>query len=186
MAGPGRRAPRGLRDPGAAHPGGLRGAPLRRRGSPRRLAPARHLAARPCRRRRPRHHRRPEPRGGGHMTTVRRVLGVLGLALAVVMGSSLPASATFSDTTVLSMTSVGAASVVAPGAVTGTLTCGPRNTTMGVTWNPSGSRGVSGYRITVLFSDGYEQSEDVAGASTSSWSTSITTYNVTAYAVRFS
>jgi len=114
------------------------------------------------------------------------VLAVLGLAVAAVGGSSIPASATFSDTAKLATTSVGTTSVVAPGAVTGKLTCGSTNSTMGVTWNPSGTRGVSGYRITVLFSDGYEQTEDVAGASTSSWSKSITTYNVTAYAVQYS
>jgi hypothetical protein len=120
------------------------------------------------------------------MTSIRRVLAVLGLALAVVVGSSIPASATFADTVKLATTSVGTTSVVAPGAVTGKLTCGGTNSTMGVTWNPSGTRGVSGYRVTVLFSDGYEQTEDVAGAATSSWSKSITTYNVTAYSVRYS
>ena len=120
------------------------------------------------------------------MTSIRRVLTVLGLALTVVVGSSIPASATFSDTVKLATTSVGTTSVVAPGAVTGRLTCGGTNSTMGVTWNPSGTRGVSGYRVTVLFSDGYEQTEDVAGATTSSWNKSITTYNVTAYSVRYS
>ena len=120
------------------------------------------------------------------MTTIHRVFAVLGLALAVVVGSSIPASANFADTVTLATTSVGTASVVAPGAVTGKLTCGGINSTMGVTWNPSGTRGVSGYRVTVLFSDGYVQTEDVAGAATSSWSKSITTYNVTAYSVRYS
>jgi hypothetical protein len=120
------------------------------------------------------------------MTSIRRVLAVLGLALAVVVGSSIPASANFADTVKLATTSVGTTSVVAPGAVTGKLTCGGTNSTMGVTWNPSGTRGVSGYRVTVLFSDGYEQTEDVAGATASSWSKSITTYNVTAYSVRYS
>jgi len=120
------------------------------------------------------------------MTTVRRVLAVLGLALAVVVGSSIPASATFSDKAVLTTTSVSTLTVAAPGAVTGKLTCGPSSSTMGVTWTPSGTRGVSGYRVTVLFSDGYEQTEDVAGASTASWSKPITTYNVTAFSVRYS
>jgi hypothetical protein len=120
------------------------------------------------------------------MTAIRRVLAVLGLALAVVVGGSIPASATYSDTAKLPTTSVATLTVVAPGAVTGKLTCGGTNSTMGVTWNPSGSRGVTGYRITVLFSDGYQQTEDVAGASTSSWTKSITTYNVTAYGVRYS
>jgi hypothetical protein len=81
---------------------------------------------------------------------------------------------------------VGTLTVVAPGAVTGKLTCGASTSTMGVTWNPSGSKGVSGYRVTVFFSDGFQQTEDVTGASTSTWSKAITTYNVTAYSVRYS
>ena len=119
-------------------------------------------------------------------STVRRMLAVLGLALTVVVGSSIPAAAAFSDTVSLATTSASTLTVVAPGNVTGTLTCGPSTSTMGVTWNPSGSRGVTGYRVTVLYSDGYEQSEVVNGAAASSWSKSTTTYNVTAYAVRYS
>ena len=120
------------------------------------------------------------------MTTVRRVLAVLGLALTVVVGSSIPAAATFSDTAVLAISSGPTLTVAAPGDVTGTLTCGPSSSTLGVTWIPSGSRGVSGYRVTVLYSDGFEQGEVVNGAATSGWSKSTTTYNVTAYAVRYS
>jgi hypothetical protein len=120
------------------------------------------------------------------MTAVRRVLSVLGLALAVVVGSTLPASATFADTAVVATTSVATVTVDAPGAVTGKLTCGGTNSTMGVTWTASGTRGVTGYRVTVLFSDGYQRTEDVTGAATSSWSKSTTTYNVTAFSVRYS
>jgi hypothetical protein len=104
----------------------------------------------------------------------------------VVVGSSIPASATFSDKASLPTMTLGSATVTAPGNVTGRLTCGGSNSTMNVTWNPSGSARVTGYTITVRFSDGYEQTEFVAGASASSWTKSITTYNVTAYAVRFS
>jgi hypothetical protein len=38
----------------------------------------------------------------------------------------------------------------------------------------------------VHFSDGVKQSSFVAGASSAAWSSSIATYNVTAYAVRYS
>jgi len=119
------------------------------------------------------------------MTAVRRVLAVLGLALAVVVGSSIPASATFTDRAALTMT-LGTATVAAPGNVVGKLTCGASSSTMNVTWTPSGSARVTGYTVTVHFSDGYEQTETVAGASASTWSKSITTYNVTAYAIRYS
>ena len=120
------------------------------------------------------------------MTTVRRVLAVLGLALAVVVGSSLPASAGYSDTAAIPTMTLGTATVVAPGNVVGKLTCGGTNSTMNVTWNPSGSPQVSGYRVTVLFSDGFEQTEVVSGAAASTWSKSITTFNVTAYSIRYS
>jgi hypothetical protein len=120
------------------------------------------------------------------MTAMRRMLAVLGLAVAVVVGSSIPASATFSDTARLATNSVGTLTVDAPGGVTGKLTCGGTNSTMSVTWNPSGTRGVSGYRVIVLFSDGFEQIEDVTGAATGSWSKPITTFNVTKYAIQYS
>ncbi len=120
------------------------------------------------------------------MTPARRALVVLGLGIAVVVGTSLPASATFTDRAALATPTVGTATVAAPGGVTGTLACKPRTAAMGVTWTPSGSPAVSGYRVTVHFSDGYEQSAVVPGAAASSWSDSIPTYNVTAYGVRYS
>jgi hypothetical protein len=120
------------------------------------------------------------------MTGIKRALATLGLALSIVLGTVLPASATFSDTESLPTMSISTATVTAPGTVTGSLTCGGSNSTMGVTWVPSASPGVSGYRVTTRFSDGFVQSEVVNGAATSSWSKSITTYNVTAYSVRYS
>jgi hypothetical protein len=120
------------------------------------------------------------------MTAVRRLVAVLGLALTVVVGSSLPAAATFSDTATVATTSVATATVAAPGNVTGSLTCGSSNATMKVTWNPSGSPKVSGYRVIVHFSDGYEQSQVVSGATATSWTDTITTFNATKYAIRYS
>jgi hypothetical protein len=120
------------------------------------------------------------------MTAVRRVFAVLGLALAVVVGSSIPASATFTDRASVPTMTLGTATVAAPGNVVGKLTCGDSNSTMNVTWTPSGSARVTGYTVTVHFSDGYQQTETVTGASASSWSKSITTYNVTAFAIRYS
>jgi len=119
------------------------------------------------------------------MTAIKRALTTLGLALTIVLGTVIPASATFSDTAALPAMSISTATVTAPGNVVGTLACGATST-MGVTWTPSGSPKVSGYRITVLFSDGFVQNEEVTGASTSSWSKPITTYNVTAFSIRYS
>jgi hypothetical protein len=120
------------------------------------------------------------------MTAVRRALQALGLALAIVLGSSIPASAGLADTAAVPAMTLGTATVVAPGNVVGKLTCGPTTSTMNVTWTPSGSAKVTGYTVTVHFSDGVQQSSFVAGASSAAWSSSIATYNVTAYAVRYS
>jgi hypothetical protein len=120
------------------------------------------------------------------MTAVKRALTTLGLALTIVLGTVIPASAAFSDTAALPAMSISTATVTAPGNVVGKLTCGGSSSTMNVTWNPSGSTGVSGYRITVLFSDGFVQNEEVTGASAGSWSKPITTYNVTAFSIRYS
>ena len=120
------------------------------------------------------------------MTGFKRFLTVLGLALTIVVGGSIPASATFSDLAALPTMNLGTATVAAPGNITGSLTCSAKSdSTMKVTWTSSASPRVSGYKVTVHFSDGYEQSETVAATATS-WSKPITTYNVTAYAVRYS
>ena len=113
------------------------------------------------------------------MTAVRRALQVLGLALAVIVGRSIPAAAGLADTASVTPMTVGTATVAAPGNVVGKLTCSQTTSTMNVTWTPSGSDKVTGYTVTVHFSD-------VAGASSAAWSSSIATFNVTAFAVRYS
>jgi hypothetical protein len=117
------------------------------------------------------------------MTATRRLLAVLGVALAVVVGSSIPASATYSDKVAISLTA-STLTVAAPGTVVGRLTCTPDTSTMSVTWTASPSPRVTGYRVTVLFSDGSKQHTDV-GASATSWSAPITTYDVTAFSIRY-
>ena len=120
------------------------------------------------------------------MSAIKRFLTVLGLAVSVVVGSSIPAGAAFSDTAAVPTVSLSTATVAAPGNVVGTLTCGGRNdSTMKVTWTHSDTDRKSGYRVTVYFSDGFTSTRDVA-ATTTSWSAPITTYNVTAYSIRYS
>ena len=119
------------------------------------------------------------------ITIIKRLLTTLALALTIVVGSGIPASATYSDTAPLHEITVGTRTVLAPFNVTGKLTCGPSTSTMNVTWGQSTTPRISGYRVTVHFSDGYEQSETIAATATS-WTKPITTYNVTAFAVRYS
>jgi hypothetical protein len=120
------------------------------------------------------------------MNSLTRFATVLGLAVGVVVGSSIPAGATFSDTAAVPSTTYGTATVAAPGNVVGALACGGKSdSTMSVTWTQSNAARISGYRIKVHFSDGFVSTRDVAATATS-WSSTITTFNVTQYSIRYS
>jgi hypothetical protein len=119
------------------------------------------------------------------MTGIKRLLTTIGLALAIVVGAGIPASASFSDTTALPTITLSTATVAAPTDVVGSLKCAKTTSTMNVTWTSSTSSRVSAYRVTVHFSDGYTQSEDTAATATS-WTKDISTYNVTKYSIRYS
>ena len=118
------------------------------------------------------------------MNRIRRGLILLGLTVAVIAGASVPAFATFKDSVAVT-TTIASTSVAAPANVVGKLTCGHPNATMGATWTASGSRGVSGYMVSVYFSDGYVQTLQLAPTATS-WSYPISDYNVTAYSIQYS
>ena len=119
------------------------------------------------------------------MTAIRRTAFTLALTLAAILssaGSTAPAQASFSDSA--SRTTAITAAVVAPPVnVTGSLVCAPTST-MGVTWGQSPTARVSGYTVTVYFSDGYVQTVDL-GPNATSWSTTIAKYYVTAYYVEY-
>jgi hypothetical protein len=83
------------------------------------------------------------------MTTAQRLLTTLGLALAVVIGTSIPASASFGDTAALPSMAVGTAMIAAPTQVEAKLLCTTTPRTLKVEWWRSASRGVTGYLITV-------------------------------------
>jgi hypothetical protein len=120
------------------------------------------------------------------MTRIRRGLLLLALTAAVVLaGSTGTAFASFSDSSSISLGTVSTATVAAPGSVTGKVICTSPNATMQVTWQKSTSTRVSGYLITVYYSDGYVQTASAA-ASATSWSVSTSLFNVTAYSVRYS
>jgi hypothetical protein len=121
------------------------------------------------------------------MTAIRRAALTLALTLAAVLGSagsSSPALASYSDSAA-SSTSITTATVTAPGNVVGTLTCGKTSATMGATWNVSTTARVSGYTVTVYFSDGFVQKVEL-GPSAASWSAPIDPYYVTAFSVQYS
>ena len=122
------------------------------------------------------------------MTRIRRSLLLLALTFAVVLagaGSTAPAQATFGDSAGVSLGTISTATVAAPTNVVGGLSCGRTSATMSVTWQPSTSARVSGYLVTVYFSDGYVQTVQKAATDTS-WSASIDPYWVTVNSVRYS
>ena len=117
------------------------------------------------------------------MNRIRRGLILLGLTVAVIVGASIPASAGFGDTVVV-RTTIATATVAAPGNLVGKLTCG-RPATMSATWSQSGTARVSGYLVSVYFSDGFVQTVQL-GPTATSWSTTIDPYYVTAYSIQYS
>ena len=116
------------------------------------------------------------------MNGIRRGLILLGVTVAVIVGASIPASAGFGDSVVV-RTTIATATVAAPGNVVGKLTCG-RPATMSATWSLSGTTRVSGYLVSVYFSDGFVQTVQL-GPTATSWSATIDPYYVTAYTINY-
>jgi hypothetical protein len=117
------------------------------------------------------------------MNGIRRGLILVGLTVAVIVGASIPALATYKDSVAVT-TTINATSVAAPGNIVGKLTCG-RPATMSATWSLSSTPRVSGYVVTVYFSDGFVQTVPL-GPTATSWSATIDPYYVTAYSIQYS
>jgi hypothetical protein len=117
------------------------------------------------------------------MNGIRRALVLLGILAGLMVTTSLPASASFSVSTAVS-TSISTMVVAAPTNVVGGLACAPTST-MSLTWTASTSPRISGYLVSVYFSDGFVQTVQLASAATS-WSKTIAEYNVTAYSIQYS
>ena len=120
------------------------------------------------------------------MTAIRRGVLTLALTAAAVLattGATAPAQASFSDSASAS-TTIATAIVAAPAGVTGSLACGRSTATMGTTWSLSTAARVSGYTVTVYFSDGFVQKAEL-GPTATSWSAPIDVYFVTAFSVQY-
>jgi hypothetical protein len=118
------------------------------------------------------------------MTTTRRILVLIAVVAGVLFASGAAAQASFTDS-VARTTTITTATVAAPVAGPGSLTCRTASATMALTWTKSTSARVTGYLVTVEFNDGFVQTVQKAATDTS-WSQVINIYNVTAYAVRYS
>jgi hypothetical protein len=111
------------------------------------------------------------------MTSIRRIAVLLSTATAVFVGGMLPADAQFSNSASAPTMAITSVDVLAP---TGLSTGGTKCTTSWngwtwvttlnarVSWNASPSRGVSGYVITAVFSDGTRYPVAQVGATTTS------------------
>lgn len=120
------------------------------------------------------------------MNTSRRILGVFALVTGVLFASGAAAQAAYSDSAPVTATpmSVSTGTVAAPASGPGSLTCQSSSATMALTWTQSTSARVTGYLVTVYFSDGYSETVQKTAADTS-WSQVITLNDVTAYSVRY-
>jgi hypothetical protein len=117
------------------------------------------------------------------MNGIRRGLILLSLTLAIVFSASVPASATYSEAVAVK-TTISTTVVAAPANVVGKLVCGTPST-MSATWTKSTTARVSGYLVSVYFSDGFVQTVQL-GATATSWSATIDPYYVTAYSIQYS
>ena len=115
------------------------------------------------------------------MTAIRRILTLIVLTAAVI-GASVPASATFAEAVAVK-TTISTTTVASPGNLVGKLTCG-RPATMSATWSLSSTTRVSGYLVSVYFSDGFVQTVQL-GPTATSWSSTIDPYYVTAYSIQY-
>src|ERR1700712_4639381 len=100
------------------------------------------------------------------MNGIRRGLILLGLTAAVVVGVSVPANANYADSVAI-QTTITTATVAAPGSFVGKLTCGHPTATMSASWALSSTPSVSGYLISVYFSDGFVQTVQLGPTATS-------------------
>ena len=119
------------------------------------------------------------------MIARRLVLVPLATLLGAGMLGIAPAQASFGDGAAVPTMQVTTTTVAAPGAFAGKLTCASTTATMSATWTASTTPNVSGYLVTVYFSDGYTQTVQL-GPTATGWSASIGIYNVTAYSVQYS
>ena len=117
------------------------------------------------------------------MIAIRRIPAVLALTLGVMIGASIPATASYSDSASVNPT-ITTATVLTPTNIVGNLTCG-RPATMSMTWTKSTSTRISGYEVAVYFSDGFVQRVQL-GSTATSWSATIDPYYVTAFSIQYS
>jgi predicted ribosomally synthesized peptide with SipW-like signal peptide len=106
------------------------------------------------------------------------------LAVFLIVGTSVPSWASFSDSATVS-TTVATATVVPPANVTARTRCTGNTASVTLNWGASTSARVSGYQIRVYLGNAY-QNQGTVGATTTTWQGSADTYYVANYVMTFS
>jgi hypothetical protein len=117
-------------------------------------------------------------------TPVRRVAVLALLVAALVLGSSLPSWASFSDAAAVN-TTVETATVVPPTNLTSRTKCVGSDATVTLNWSASTSTRVSGYRIRVHFGGGAYQDQTTLAATATTWSGTTPVFYVNNYTMTF-
>ena len=120
------------------------------------------------------------------MTGLRRKALLLALTAGIVIGGAgSTASASFADSSSVA-TSISTETVAPATNLVGDLICPNKgDATMSATWTLSTTSRIAAQQVKVTFSDGYVQTVDLSATATS-WSATISKYNVTNWAVQYS
>jgi hypothetical protein len=105
---------------------------------------------------------------GRTSTPVRRAAVLVLLVACLLVGSSLPSWATYSDSAAVT-TTVATATVAPPTNLTSRTKCTGGDATVTLNWNASTSTRVSGYRVRVHFGGGAYQDQTTLAATATTW-----------------
>ena len=105
---------------------------------------------------------------GRTSTPVRRAAVLVLLVAGLLVGSSLPSWATYSDSAAVT-TTVATATVAPPTNLTSHTKCTGGDATVTLNWNASTSTRVSGYRVRVHFGGGAYQDQTTLAATATTW-----------------
>jgi len=105
---------------------------------------------------------------GRTSTPVRRAAVLVLLVAGLLVGSSLPSWATYSDSAAVT-TTVATATVAPPTNLSSRCKCTGGDATVTLNWSASTSSRVSGYRIRVHFGGGAYQDQTTLAATATTW-----------------
>ena len=117
-------------------------------------------------------------------TPVRRAAVLVLLVAGLLVGSSLPSWATYSDSAAVT-TTVATATVAPPTNLTSRTKCTGGDATVTLNWNASTSSRVSGYRVRVHFGGGAYQDQTTLAATATTWQGTTPVFYVNNYTMTF-